>query len=164
MNIFQQMWELVFPYHGPARSRREGMKRLLKLADYLETVPQEQFDLTTFSSSAKRFQQECGTTACALGWAATKFNGQWGLTWTDDGFIVPIDKDWDVWSTFNTAARTAFAVTDEEAEMLFTSSDAMESFYATDFYATDCYAFEDIHPKYAAAKIREWAKEQLNVR
>ena len=40
-----------------------GHRRLLRLAEFLETVPPEQFDMSSWIS-------ECGTAACAAGWAA----------------------------------------------------------------------------------------------
>lgn len=49
-----------------------GKRRLLKLADFLETaeLPGE-FDLGTLGESITDGQPTCGTTACALGWATT---------------------------------------------------------------------------------------------
>ena len=43
-------------------------RRLLKLADYLETVPRENFDMGFWAKREFR-GQECATTACAGGWA-----------------------------------------------------------------------------------------------
>lgn len=58
-------------------------ERLLKLADFLETVPKKNFNLETFAESdkdesinsfIKRFRKkECGTTGCALGWCTVVF-------------------------------------------------------------------------------------------
>lgn len=46
---------------------RPQTDRLLRLADFLDTVPPEQFDYNIwFNGTALG---ECGTTACALGWA-----------------------------------------------------------------------------------------------
>lgn len=39
--------------------------RLLKLADYLETVPRKKFDMNAWA-----VQSECGFSGCAIGWAA----------------------------------------------------------------------------------------------
>lgn len=39
-------------------------KRLLKLADYLETVPRKQFNMGRWG-----FKSECGFSGCAIGWA-----------------------------------------------------------------------------------------------
>lgn len=48
-------------------------KRLLKLADFLDTVPRKKFDLTHWvgQSYVGKLSLSCGTTACALGWATT---------------------------------------------------------------------------------------------
>lgn len=51
-----------------------GNRRLLKLADFLETVPRKNFDYNTLASEKWDGKQDfisCGTQACALGWAAT---------------------------------------------------------------------------------------------
>lgn len=63
-------------------------RRLLKLARFLRTVPKEKFDIDSWYNhpfqhrkpngpdynyekiSAKKFLSHCGTTACAMGWAA----------------------------------------------------------------------------------------------
>lgn len=39
--------------------------RLLKLADYLETVPRDRFDMTDWSN----MKTGCGFSGCAIGWA-----------------------------------------------------------------------------------------------
>lgn len=48
-------------------------RRLLKLADFLETIPETRFDLRTWVGDSWKGKQDlsCGTTACALGWACT---------------------------------------------------------------------------------------------
>lgn len=49
-----------------------GKRRLLKLADFLETadLPGE-FNLETMAQDWRAGQPQCGTQACALGWATT---------------------------------------------------------------------------------------------
>lgn len=63
--------------------------RLLKLADYLETVPVDRFEMNIFGRKS-----ECGFAGCALGWAA---HGRLfrGLTTYDCGYrhIGPKYKD-----------------------------------------------------------------------
>ena len=47
-------------------------RRLLKLADFLETVPRKRFDYMQWVGKdwdGKSSLNNCGTTACALGWA-----------------------------------------------------------------------------------------------
>lgn len=41
-------------------------KRLLKLAEFLETVPEERFDLSNWATGKL---EDCNTAACAVGWA-----------------------------------------------------------------------------------------------
>lgn len=50
-----------------------GNKRLLKLAAFLRTVPRRRFDYSTWIGEDWKGAQDlsCGTTACAMGWAAT---------------------------------------------------------------------------------------------
>lgn len=42
----------------------EQRKNCLKLADVLEAIPEDRFDMAEWGR-----ESECGTTACALGWA-----------------------------------------------------------------------------------------------
>lgn len=44
-------------------------KRLLKLAEKLESVPAKKFDMTTWKTETYKGERLCGTAACALGWA-----------------------------------------------------------------------------------------------
>jgi len=57
----------------------EAKRKLTKLANFLETkVKPKWFDLNSWAE--RGFQQkECGTTACAVGWATVAFKGE-GLT------------------------------------------------------------------------------------
>lgn len=52
-------------------SIEEGNRRLLVLADFLDTLPPERFDYNRWVGCdwAGRPDLSCGTTACALGWA-----------------------------------------------------------------------------------------------
>lgn len=46
-------------------------KRLLKLAKFLLTVPEEQFNMKNWALKEKNGKPACGTVACACGWATT---------------------------------------------------------------------------------------------
>lgn len=52
-------------------------KRLLMLADYLETIPKKRFNLALWADgefcglSEEPSHDKCGTAACAMGWAST---------------------------------------------------------------------------------------------
>lgn len=50
-----------------------GNARLLRLADFLDALPPERFNYNTWVGPNWKGAQDlsCGTTACALGWAAT---------------------------------------------------------------------------------------------
>lgn len=51
--------------------RSTGLRRLLKLAAFLDTVPDKQFDYLWWGTGVTaRRAAHCGTTGCALGWAA----------------------------------------------------------------------------------------------
>lgn len=47
-------------------SKEAGLKRLRVLASFLEQVPDERYDQNEW-----QIHRECGTVACALGWAGT---------------------------------------------------------------------------------------------
>ncbi len=58
-------------------------QKLLKLADFLEhKVKSRQFDLATWGT-AGFLEKECGSAACAAGWATVCFQGS-GLTLVDN--------------------------------------------------------------------------------
>ena len=48
-------------------------ERLLKLADFLDKLPEQRFDYSRWVGASWQGDQSlsCGTTACALGWACT---------------------------------------------------------------------------------------------
>ncbi len=50
-----------------------GLKRLEKLADFMETVPRKKFNFNVIVGHdwGGKPDLSCGTTACALGWATT---------------------------------------------------------------------------------------------
>lgn len=51
-----------------------GHQRLAKLATFLYRVPRAQFDMEQWASRGfDAAQPSCGTTACAIGWAASCF-------------------------------------------------------------------------------------------
>lgn len=54
-------------------SHRTSSLRLLRLAQFLHELPRHRFNYETFVGSRWEGAQDlsCGTTACALGWAAT---------------------------------------------------------------------------------------------
>ena len=58
-----------------ARNEAHGLKRLEQLADFLQhKVNNSWFNLDSWESDGWE-QKECGSTACALGWATVRFRG-----------------------------------------------------------------------------------------
>lgn len=53
--------------------QREGLRRLLVLADFLETVPASRFHMDVWVGDDWKGAADlsCGTAACAMGWATT---------------------------------------------------------------------------------------------
>lgn len=102
-----------------------GNKRLRKLTDLLDTVPDERFDYVRWVGSNWQGKSDlsCGTTACALGWATTipAFR-KLGLRLLFDGFegvhnIVNINKP-DECDTFKVASDL-FRISYEDSVSLF---------------------------------------------
>lgn len=62
--------------------------RLLRLADFLETVPEKSFDMRVFGED----EAPCGFSGCALGWAAhAKLFPE--LAWENGDFLVNGEDD-----------------------------------------------------------------------
>jgi len=89
-------------------------KRLLRLADLLDTVPPEHFDLGVWLAGDG---PPCKTAACAVGWATTipAFRRA-GLTTDSSGWPI-----YSEWGGFN-AAEQFFGLTEDDALHLFASS------------------------------------------
>lgn len=96
-------------------------RRLLKLAEFLETVPRDRFDYSKWASSEWGGKKDlsCGTTACALGWAtAMPMFQKIGLKLTrdEDGYVFVVDSSGR--EGFK-AAEAAFDVTWQASAYLF---------------------------------------------
>lgn len=105
--------------------RRVGMRRLLKLATFLEKLPRRRFDYGSWAGTDWKGSSDlsCGTTACALGWATTipAFR-RLGLklVWADDGpdeYPYPRPVCHQHYS--EEAATKVFNLNSEEARFLF---------------------------------------------
>lgn len=141
---------------------REQGERMLALADYLETVPEANFEMDRwfFSWDKPMFWHgpECGTVACAMGHACDMplFQGL-GLnmrieTWEDGsrhGFIR-IEGEPSVLDGFEAAVRL-FGITDPQAQDLFSV------FYETDYTGEEQRG--DNSPAGVAGRLREFVKE-----
>jgi hypothetical protein len=102
--------------------------RLLKLADFLDTIPKQKqvFDLNDWASKTEAVKsissvekmKECGATACAFGWACSipSFRKA-GLKLVKDDYnqIYPIYKEREGFG----AAQEFFGITYNEADTLF---------------------------------------------
>lgn len=107
-------------------STQEQLDRLSRLADFLDTLPPERFDFGTWASDADINQ--CGTTACALGWATTIPEFQalgLQLRPVEDPIIkcfVALESWVDDSNTFAAsiaACGSVFGLTSKEAQYLF---------------------------------------------
>lgn len=75
--------------------RAHHVQRLLKLADFLDTLPREKFDFSVITcvdglpllDALKAGKKRCGTVACAVGWMPAVFPR--AFKWTDCGAVLP---------------------------------------------------------------------------
>lgn len=127
--------------------------RLLKLADYLDTkVPAKAFNMETWLDRAPEDQDvknplphalkepNCGTTACALGWAVNVFPRTLTFTRWDDVVFRDEEESEEVYS--RDTIRRFFGIEDDEA------IDRL-------FYGDQC------TPKQKARQIRKFVKERV---
>ena len=70
-------------------------QRMLKLADFLETLPTKKFDFSMIRDHDKDVQYippaKCGAVGCAIGWMPTVFPrlcGDWVASKTKNGYTV----------------------------------------------------------------------------
>lgn len=99
---------------------RTGLKRLLRLADFLEKLPRNRFDYSEWVGEDWEGDQDlsCGTTACALGWATTIPSlRKAGLRLSEVGSVT----DKAHCDGFEAAAKV-FDVTVSDAQFLFQPS------------------------------------------
>lgn len=102
-------------------SRVTSNKRLLQLAAFLEELPGKHFDFSVWGTEA-----ECGTVACALGWAVTMpFAKRYGITLKRVliGFAgLSFYKDGN-FTYGDEVGMDLFGLSDEAIEFLFTPGD-----------------------------------------
>lgn len=108
-----------------------GRQRLRILADFLPTVPGEQFDMSNWIAGGRELEQGCGTSGCAAGWAGTidAFRAV-GYRCGQDGPRFDGRSDWSALAAF-------FGISNDDALNLFCPMRAAES------------------PSQVAARIRE---------
>jgi hypothetical protein len=64
-------WKLGITFALSLRGVNMHTERLLKLADFLETVPPDKFDMNGWGR-----EDDCGFAGCAIGWAGKLFDGK----------------------------------------------------------------------------------------
>ena len=100
-------------------------KRLLKLADFLDTLPTKRFD---FDQWANGPMNECDSVGCALGWSTTiptfKKLGFKLVEYNLGGILTPEYKN----ETGPYAAAKLFGITNNEAYHLFVPYENLISF------------------------------------
>jgi hypothetical protein len=115
-------------------------ERLLKLADFLETVPPDKFDMNGWGR-----EDDCGFAGCAIGWAGKLFDGKGLETFPlkdcregnyNIGVRITDDKDIVSWR----AVEQFFDMEFEDADFLFSSGE---------------YSW-NVTPTEVAARIREF--------
>ena len=146
------------------KDMRVSRDRLLKLAEFLEALPRKRFDYGTFVGEGYKGAQDlsCGTTACALGWAATMpafrrlglhlelDKDYWG---TDDDGVELFDASPAVGGVTDTAAgQVIFLLTLRQSSFLFMPS---VQYGTPPRNAPECEAT----PKQVAKHIRRFIKD-----
>lgn len=132
-------------------------KRLLKLADFLETIPRKSFDLARWQASEPtkpegKKQGDCGFAGCAIGWAT---HGQLfrGLRFVfDEGFqeMVPFYNGTEGWSGIDelfALEPVDHDIDSGQAEYLFTDTS---------------YPSLSVTPKQVATRIRKFVREHAS--
>lgn len=124
--------------------------RLLKLANFLETLHPKKFDLSVFviepaSKISKEYAtnkvKPCGTAACAIGWCPVVFPRSCYYNTNDDIVLKKNPK----FSNFG-FAEIFFNLTENESRRLFSSC--------------EYYNFNNITPKRVAKRIRKLVKDK----
>ena len=90
--------------------------RLLKLADFLDTLPRKQFDLTLVLE-----ERPCGTVGCAMGWTPTVFPRLVSVDRKQSYCDIRTDKA----KGFGSVAKEIFGLTVSEITGLFCPDSAM---------------------------------------
>lgn len=132
-------------------------KRLLKLADFLETVPRRAFDIGGWQTKAPtkpegKKQGECGFAGCAVGWAthAKLFRGLRLEQYFDGGVAFPVYEDRE---GFDACAQLFDIHGYFPPEHQLAYQDFAEYLFSPDAYETPP------TPKQVAARIRAFVKD-----
>jgi hypothetical protein len=90
-------------------------RRLLRLADFLETVPRRQFNMKVWGNGTD--PKECGFAGCAGGWATSIFPALKLIPW---GFFSQTEIRYGEFTSFE-ALQNYFGLTYADAEYIFDS-------------------------------------------
>jgi hypothetical protein len=128
-----------------------GARRLLALADHLETVPDRDYDHHTWRSR----RSDGSWVMCALGHGVTALPDVIGLRWRhpDAADFVRLDGSGMMESTLVLAAE-AFEISLDEATMMFGMGPYTVAFYGA-------IGLSGIKPKAVASAIRTFAQDRL---
>lgn len=152
---------------SPKQKRIIGDRRLLKLATFLEKLPSKDFNYSHWIGSNRRSNEPmhpgCGTTACALGWAASMpefrrlglriipYNAQFNDSYKLIGIPLPDGNRLETYA----AAQKIFHVDHDQAQFLFRPGAAI--YGLGDFDRFDAPG-SDATPKQVAKHIRQFVK------
>lgn len=98
----------------------EQRNKLLTLASFLETLPEEKFRFDQ-TVAVWDYDNHCGSVCCAIGWTPKLFPDEvsWSAgEWATTGFILAGDDEDDL-SSFGTVAAKIFGLPRDLAELLF---------------------------------------------
>jgi hypothetical protein len=128
-----------------------GARRLLALANYLETIPGEAYDHRAW----RRRRPDGSWAMCALGHAVSGLPDLIGLRWRHSGSDVVVRADGSgLMEDALTLAAEAFQLSEDEARMIFGVG-----LYTVNFYGAS--AVFHAGPKEVAAAIRAFALSRL---
>jgi hypothetical protein len=144
-------------------NRHVSNQRLLKVARILDSVPEEKFDLRHWKRSPFPWEPECGTVACAVGWAAS-----------DPGFkraglSVSMDRygAGEIWFRKhleglqeNLLGKNAFLNWEAVTEFFGISRDEAFGLFSHASYVEDEDEDTLVGPKRVATKIRKFVNER----
>lgn len=129
----------------------QGARRLLALADYLETIPDDAYDHRIW----RRRRGDGSWAMCALGHGASALPDVIGLRWREPESceMVRLDGSGLMEDALALAAE-AFGLSDDEARMIFGVG-----LYTVEFYGAS--AVFGARPKAVAAAMRTFAMTKL---
>lgn len=140
------------PYDiGPMDGGERGAGRLLALADYLETIPEDSYDHRVW----RRRRPDGSWAMCALGHAVAGLPDLIGLRWRDADSLDVVRQDGSgLTEDPLVLAAEAFELSEDEARMIFGVG-----LYTVSFYGPT--AVFRARPRTVAAAIRAFAATKL---